>query len=375
MRSRLRFLSLVLSILSLSVIIGCNDQLDLENSTTPLALGMDLDSKDRFRFYSTSPVFSESIKKKSQETNVLAESLRQSRAGQDSQSAGATQGRNYQVILVGRRMLEHEGWFKMMDVLYRDSKNTVADRMIAVDGPVSEVIYLSPPDQPLVPVLLRGMVDTKNDRSETVKTTAQEFHRQMFEKGLTPFIAEIKVVNKKIRVTGIALLNKQGKYVASLRPQETTLLAILQKNIKPGISLSFQIPDEPKTGPFSTDMVSFTPSKLKTTIKTDYKSDRFKFDIHIKGNIGLSERLFPYDVDNNAEDLQKKIAQQMKEQLEAIVHKIQQHKIDPIGLGLYARAYEYKAYKKVEDHWGEALADADINITVDLTIGAMGPVQ
>lgn len=165
---------------------ACTDQLSLEEAATPLALGMDLDENEKFHFYSSIPVFSKNIKKKGQEIAGEADTLRQSRSIQDAQTGGSNQGRNYQVVLLGRHFLKYEDWFPMLDVLFRDARNTVTDRVIAVDGPVKDLIYLNPPDQPLLPILLRNMIDTKTKRSETYATTVQEFHRQFYDKGLTP---------------------------------------------------------------------------------------------------------------------------------------------------------------------------------------------
>ncbi|WP_173194298.1 Ger(x)C family spore germination C-terminal domain-containing protein [Paenibacillus alginolyticus] len=53
--------------------------------------------------------------------------------------------------------------------------------------------------------------------------------------------------------------------------------------------------------------------------------------------------------------MENKITIQVQKQLESLIHKIQADKIDPMGLGLYARAHEYSHFKKVEDNWGETL--------------------
>jgi Ger(x)C family germination protein len=372
-------LRLVYSCLMLLVVCltssACSDQLDLENAATPLALGMDMDENEQFHFYSSIPVFSKSIKKKSQENFGAADTLRQSRSLQDAHTGGSIQGRNYQVILLGRQFLNYEDWFPMLDVLIRDARNTVTDRIIAVDGPVKDVIYLNPPDQPSVSILLRNMIDTKTKKSETYSTTVQEFHRQFYDKGLTSYIAEVKVINKKIVLKGSALLNQRGKYVLSLGAQDTILLNILQKQADAGYSLSYRIPDVPIKAPFATNMVSFTGGKVKLKIKTAYENDKFKFDIHVKTTIGLSEQLFPLDISHDSKKLEKKLNSLMEQQYDTLIAKLQKNKIDPIGLGVYARAYHYKQFMEVEDHWGEALADADINVKVYLTIGATGPIR
>ncbi|MDQ8737050.1 Ger(x)C family spore germination C-terminal domain-containing protein [Paenibacillus sp. LHD-38] len=63
------------------------------------------------------------------------------------------------------------------------------------------------------------------------------------------------------------------------------------------------------------------------------KNEKFIFDIHIKSKVGLSEHLFPFDVEQNADKLEKLTSELMQQQIEALVRKIQKHKIDPIGLG------------------------------------------
>ncbi|WP_053377081.1 Ger(x)C family spore germination protein [Paenibacillus sp. FJAT-27812] len=362
---------LLLTVLTLS---GCSDQLNLENAATPLAFGIDLDKNDKLQYFSTMPVYSRKKDRQSQQSSGTTNTLRQAKTRQDAFTAGNWQGRNLKVILIGKRLVQHEGWFEMLDVLFRDARNTVMDRVVIVDGKVSELFYLNNVEQPQMPILIRGMVDTKSKKSETYATTVQELHRQFYEKGVTPYMAEVKMTKKDIGLEGSALLNQKGKYVASLNAQETVLLSLLQKKAAPGVSLSYRIPSEPKTGPFATDIISFSASKIKTKIKTSYHNDRFQFDFRINMTITLFERLFTFDVSNEDNKLEQLIGKQMNAEIEKIIKKVQKHQIDPIGLGVHARAFEYEAYKKVEDRWGEAVQDAVINVKLELSIGSMGPV-
>ncbi|WP_028549620.1 Ger(x)C family spore germination protein [Paenibacillus sp. UNC451MF] len=366
----------ILSIAAVLLLTGCSDRTDLEDATIPLALGLDLDENNKFHVYITSPEFSKSVKKKHHEISEPADTLRQSRIGQDAHSAGAFQGRKYQVVLLGQRLLQQENWFRMLDVLFRDSKNTVTDRVIAINGSISKLIELNPPDEPYLPLLLKGMIDTKSARSETVKTTVQELHRQIFETGITPSIAEVKLAeNNDIRLNGTMLLDHKGKYATTLNAQETVLLKLLQKEARKSSSLSFTVPGIPKTGPFQTNMISLSTEGARTKIKTSYGDDKFQFQFTVHIPAVLSEKVFPYNLRKNGNQLDTIIAKQAQLQFENLIKKIQQHKIDPIGLGLYARAYHYKQFAQVEDHWGEALAKADIHVSVNVTFKAMGPVK
>ncbi|MNR51844.1 hypothetical protein D3C85_1715820 [compost metagenome] len=88
--------------------------------------------------------------------------------------------------------------------------------------------------------------------------------------------------------------------------------------------------------------------------------------------ISIKERLFPYDVEHNAPELEKDIEEELQKQFSQLIKKIQSAKIDPIGLGLYARAHEYSQYKKVQDHWGETLSNSEVNVKVKVKIQSMG---
>lgn len=370
-------LKYILSIAALCLLLpGCNDRLNLEDASLPLALGMDLNEKQKFQFYISAPIFSKDIKKKSREVSGTAKSLRESRAKQDAQLPGSVHGRNFQVIVIGKRMLQHNDWFPMLDVIYRDSRNTISDRMIMADGRVADIIYVNSPDQPAVPVFLRGLIDSGAARGETVKTTAMDLHRQFFDKGMTPFISEIKLrPDNKITLKGTALLTRRGKYAASLNFQETVLLLILRDEVKRGMTLSYTIPIEPRQGPFATDRLSFSLGKTGAAIQTAYKEGRFHFRIKVKSTINISEEQFQRSVWNRSEELARNIEKKMKEDFERLLRKCQQSQVDPVGFGIYARAFEYPHFKKVQDQWGKELSRAAFDVDARVKIESMGPIK
>ena len=63
--------------------------------------------------------------------------------------------------------------------------------MVAVDGPISSVIYNNFKDKPALPEYLTDLINTNKLQSDRF-TTFHEFHRQTFNKGITPAISEIK---------------------------------------------------------------------------------------------------------------------------------------------------------------------------------------
>ncbi|MBP1995135.1 Ger(x)C family spore germination protein [Paenibacillus eucommiae] len=370
-----RLTGFLLIVMVVAIVPGCYDRLDLEEASSPFLVGYDLDENNNMIVYVTDPVFSKNVGKKTHEIRVEASTSRDARDKEDARSPGVVHGRKIQIILIGKRMLEHADWFRILDVFFRDARNSLTPRVVAYNGPLSEIIYLNPKDQPMMPMLLTGMVDTKSSRSETVKTTLQELHRQMFEKGMTPYIPEVKVEKKEIVLQGTTLLDHKGKFATALTTQETVLLQMLQKEAKKTVSLTIPIPGKKKIGPFHTDRLSFNTQKVQTQIKTSYPQDHFQFDIHVKMRVTLTEVLFAHKLQDQEEQLEKMLTGQVQKQMDNLISRLKKHRIDPIGLGLHARAHEYEHYKKAEDHWGEAIAESDIKVVVSVEIGSGGPVK
>ena len=125
---------------------------------------------------------------------------------------------------------------------------------------------------------------------------------------------------------------------------------------------------------FHKNVMSFQASKVKTKIKTGFKKNTFRFDVKVNMNVNIVERIFPEDKVKK-EELVKLMEKELQKQFTDLIKKIQKKKIDPIGLGLYARAYHYQQFKKVDNDWGKALAESDINVSVNIKVNSYGAVK
>ncbi|HDR7383750.1 spore gernimation protein [Bacillus toyonensis] len=343
---------------------GCFDQRNVEDVSLTLILGLDLDRNDNLLVYISSPVFNKEAKIKEETTGVKSATVRKARDQFDATVMALTAGSKTQVILVGKRLLKQKNWEN-----YLDPKNTVTARALAVDGPVSDVIFYSPKDKPRLPIYLTKLVDTAFLRNITVKTTLQELYEQRADKGLTANITEVKKKNK-IWVTGTALLDEKGKYKLTLKPDENKLLRILQQGTTG--EFSFTVPIKLNSDSQDKDLISFTAYGIK--VKTRY-DEHFIFNIDVKMRIGITERLFSFNTRKDAEKLQKAIETKLEADFKQLIQKIQTAKIDPIGLGEYARTYTYPEWKKVQNKWNNELAKGDVNVKVNIKIAGMGTIK
>jgi len=367
-------LRVLLVALLICLLPGCGDRIDVEDLTLALMVGLDLDDKNNLIVYMASPVFSEEARKKQEEFGVKATTFRQSRGKYDAVVTALTVGGKIQVVLVGKRLLRHPDWFPLLDVLYRDAELTVNARVVAVDGDVAEVINFFPSDKPRLALHMTKLIDTANRRNITVKTTLQQLHRQMYEPGMTPSISEVKKT-KQIEVIGTALLDEKGKYKTSLLLEENVLLHMLLIGKKGDISLTIPVTDTRKSGGIVKKRISFAVQNVSKQIKTSYRRGKFAFDIKLNMSVILLERYVPLDLEKKEKQITQMIQKQLEKEYKHLIANIQKYKIDPVGLGLYARAYQYGHWKKVQGKWGETLAKADIKVTPIVKIKASGVIK
>ncbi len=364
----------VLIVFLVAMLSGCGRNIPLEDLTIALILGIDLDDENNLIISESSPVFNKEAKKSAETYQTETKSIRESRRYFDSLSTGKVTAAKIQVLLIGKRILEHEDWFSILDTVYRNPAFSINTRVIVVDGPVSNVMFYEAKDKPQLSLYLKGVVDNNIDRTRTVIATLQTLHRQMYEKGITPSLSEIKK-DSDIKLTGVTLLDKKGKYVDTLGIQNSSLLVLLKDEQNEELTLSMpmaKLNEEP--GIFHRNELSLDVVKANIKVMTSYEQGKFHFNYKIKLAVNIIERLFPVGSVKEKE-LQKMIEKELTSRFEDVIKKIQENKIDPIGLGIHARAFQYEQYKKVEEHWGEALADSNIDVSVDVEIKSTGAIR
>lgn len=358
------------AVLLTSILSSCGYN-PIEDLTISLILGIDLDEDNNLIFSQSSPVFNKEAKKNVEVYQLKANSIRESRQYFDAIATGDVTAAKIQVLLLGKRLLEHENWFSILDTIYRNPNFSLSTKVVMVDGKVSDVIFFEPEEKAQLPLHLNEMIDNNINRTRTENTTLQVLHRYMYEKGVTPSMPEIKR-EKDIKLSGISLLDKNGKYIESLGIEESSLLLILMDEKKEELTLSFPLTTLEKDGGiFHENEISILLRKVSPKIKTKYKDGKFQFDYNITMTVSLVEQIFSSNKVTK-EELEKLIEKELESRFNKLIKKFQDLKIDPIGLGIYARAFQYDEYKKVEDDWGAAFSEAEVNVSVDVKMISLG---
>lgn len=354
------------------LISSCKDQLPLENVTLVLMVGLDLDKNDNLVIYASSPVFNKEAKEKNEVIKVTSFNIKDSRNELDTRASALISSGKIQNVLISKRILAHDDWFKLLDVFFRDPKTSETARVIAVEGSVEEIINFAPPDKRRMSMHIAKLLDTAHMRNLVQVTTLFDLHRHMYEKGITPYLTDLRKDEEDVSAAGTMLLTKKGKYAYAINNAENQLLQMLQNEKVGALTIALVLPKEKGDAIFDTGAISFYALRIKRDLKVSFEQNKFVFDIQISIPIQLTEKSFTFDVRNNAPKLEAEINQQLEAKMKSLVTKMQKHEIDPIGLGLYARAYQFKAWEHVQDEWGHAFSEAEVRIHVKTKIKNMG---
>ncbi|WP_025849778.1 Ger(x)C family spore germination protein [Paenibacillus ehimensis] len=369
MKRRLIF---VLTLTLLLVVPGCGRRMYLENRQIILMTGADLNNDQRLTVYTSTPVFSVEAKQKYNISETSADTLRQARSKLDAMSTGPLASGKIQTVLIGKKLLQRPDMLHYMDVFMRDPKSEINANILAVDGPVKDIMYANMKDKGRPGVVLKEQTEAAFSSRTAVKTIMQEFHQQLLDPRRTPAMTEVKLSGNEIVVTGTALLSKEGAYATSLNNEESALLLLLQQRKGQPFPFTFHIPPKKIKAAEHLAFLSLEIGDTQYDIKVRHENSRFAFDIRMKIKVNLTERLFEYDLEKDKKPLEQALQQEMTKKFEALIAKIQKHRIDPIGLGVYAKAFQFAQWKKVENDWGKALAEAKIRVMPDVVIQSSG---
>jgi Ger(x)C family germination protein len=354
------------------VLSGCGDQIYLERSDIILMLGIDLDENNQLTVYASIPVFSTEVKKNYHVLKVKAKSLREARYQLDSLSQGSIMKGKIQVILLGKKLLQNRSVLPYLDVILRDPKDDLNSRVVMVNGTIDDVLHANMDDKGRLSVVLRNMIDTTFESGIIANPTLQQFNAQHLDDRFTPMIPEIRVKNKELKISGMSLLTRDGKYITSLNLHESPLALVLQTFFTKQIPISLYISSNKIKKKTELRHISIGIKNIKRKITTRIVNNQYQFDVHYTIRADLVERMFFLDSESHPHLLKKIIEQQLNYELNKFIRRTQENEIDPIGFGVYARANHYKHWKKIQKHWCQEYAKAKIQITSNVIIDNTG---
>ncbi|WP_158289246.1 Ger(x)C family spore germination protein [Paenibacillus flagellatus] len=345
---------------------GCADYNELDKLDLVLALGFDRTEDGDLQVTGISPVFSESAKTKQDVFRVQSRSLRESREKMNAVSNGTVVAGKVQMVLVGKRLLEHTTLFPHLDIMYRDAKTTTNAYLVAVDGTVSELMTASYPGKPAVQMYLRNMMDSAVRNGLTANVTLQKYHYMYYDRGSTAFLPEIARRGSELTVNGVALLNARDRYEMSLNRTETKQLLMLRNEAEFPMMLTADLPANGKRLP-----VSFSVKKARPRFRIEWQKTphiRVSLDLHAE----VTEYPSESELTKSIPELERNISRYFDRELSALLRKLQEHRVEPIGIGGRIRSLQHGRWKTIGENWPDTFAQSKVTVRTNVVIKRHG---
>ncbi|PGS67954.1 Ger(x)C family spore germination protein [Bacillus cereus] len=360
-------------------LIGCSQRIPLEKVSLILLIGLDRTPNGEMKVGTSIPLFHHKKQKDTVEHWVHASTIYEGFSKIDTKLTGYVTSSKAEVILIGKKFAQEENWIQALDSSYRDPYATINAKVVLVDGSAEDIFKIHRPDKPPLPSYISGVIESSIQNNQSVSSTIQQLMREQNEQGMTQAVPIIKKTKNEIDTVGIAFLNRKGKYLTHIPKKDVKFFNLINKQKSSGrMILHLELP--PKKSNKKTNTSIFVQNATRK-IDVNFKNGKFVFNLDINANVALVEKTNAnlikehYDNKKNINNLENATEKEINKELQNMLDEIQQNKIDPIGLSLYARAFQYKEWKKRKEDWLQALAEAKINVKTHVKIKDTGTIR
>lgn len=366
-----RWTTLIIILCCTLLLSACGDRVYLERTDIILTLGIDLNEKNQITFYAVIPTFDEAVKEQENDFKVTAQSLQEATLLFDALSQGKIVKGKIETILIGKKFLQNKNVIPYLDSIFRDPKNDLNSRVVMVDGSVEDILQLKN-KKGNISVTIYNMIEKINDIG-IASPNLQQFAAMNIDQRVTPTLPVLKVVNQQLKITGEALLDKNGKYISSLNLKESALLLCLQYIFREQFPITISLNSNADQLP-SKDLkkVSIRVTNNHQKIKTTVNHNRFHFDVWLTLYVSIVERTFPVELNTNLPQVTPLLERQFNHDLEKLTMKLQKLGVDPAGFGIHAKVQQYDQWKKVQDNWPATFSQATVNFDTNFIIRNIG---
>lgn len=360
-------------------LIGCSQRIPLEKVSLILLIGLDKAPNGDIKVGTSIPLFHHKQQKSTIEHWTHASTVYTGFSKIDTKLTGYMTASKAEIILIGKKLAKEENWLQELDSSYRDPYATINTKVILVDGPTEEIFKIHKPSKPSLSSYINGVIESSIQNNQSVSSTIQQLMREQNEEGMTQTVPIIKKTKNEIDTVGIAFLNRKEKYLTHIPKKDVKFFNLINKP-KSNDRMILHLALPPKKSNKKTNTSIFVQNATRK-VDVDFQNGKFIFNFNIYANVALIEKTNAnlinghYDNKKNINNLESAIQKEINSKLQNMLHDIQQNKIDPIGLSLYARAFQYKEWKKRKGDWLQALAEAKINVKTHVKIKDTGTIR
>ncbi|HOQ09931.1 MAG TPA: Ger(x)C family spore germination protein [Syntrophomonadaceae bacterium] len=371
------FLGMIM--LTLLLVNGCGNMIDVEQTAIGAGLGVDLDDQGKIVFFAqfNRPInIQESGISKAQSDIFVGTGKTPTQAARD-------------IILTIPRMplWSHSDVFVLGETLSRTDLAYMADflarnRNIRKDALIMLAYQATPYEVFLAesPMALssRGLVDLLRIQEERfgiyTPVSCNEFLAKLAEPGVDPVIPQVTVAYRDdrplITLDGMAVF-RQNRLVGSLNELESRGYRWLNSNKKMGGLL---VLDNPLPG---LNYVTLEVNRFSSYTRPRLEGNSLIMDIEVKALLNLYDQGGLIDVQSveNIEELEILAAREIERQVRACINKAQQLNGDILGWGQKVYRYYPQVWTTLENSWYEIFPQVSARVNVQTEIRKQGQLS
>ncbi|HIW32022.1 MAG TPA: Ger(x)C family spore germination protein [Candidatus Paenibacillus intestinavium] len=361
-------------VISSCLLTGCWDTHLLKDNN--LVLGVGLDATDEGKILNTSVIRLLSLEGggKSASTNVIynatGNTLREIRVDIEKQLGGEYAANKMQVLAIGEELAK-EDIYPILDILYRDPRNSLGAKIVITKGTAKELLQIKKSKEVFISEKLTKAVKGAEENTLVPIETLQSICPNLFDPGkdfALPYV--IRKDSDSFDIVGIALFHGEKYTGKVLEGQNATVLLYLngEKGDVGRLVLKVNPEEEQHQDQYISVNTFLKSQSLKVNVDNDHK---ITVDINVKLNITVIE--YPKDgmfSDGEIKKLNKIISDQLTENASMVIKELQLVNCDYFGIGRKIMAYHPKTWSLMD--WEETFPTIAINAKIEAKITGNG---
>ncbi|MDI6706861.1 MAG: Ger(x)C family spore germination protein [Bacillota bacterium] len=369
-----RLIIMVIISISMTVLSGCWDRMEIGSITFPVAMAMDRNAQtgmiDLYAQVVKTSVGPEGQMVKTFETlESSGRTLSQAMYRMTDRAEQRISWKHINVIVISENFARH-GLAEVMDLLSRFTQIRDTSYLLVTDENLKELLQGNPKVDIGIPTPLAAITISGERTAKTKVVSLKDFFSAYLSEGREPVIPKVSIAQRegdRIQLEFNELgVFKRDKLVGFITQEETMgLLWVVQKTT----SGNLMIPcSSGKNG-----IISINPLQTRSRIIPDI-TDKLRITIEVKAEYSLIEMTCPVVMTtNNVNEINRKVEEYVKKRIEQTIERTRKEfNLDVFGFGerVYRKYPQY--WYENKDNWMEIYKDTEFKITVQAQMRRTG---
>ncbi|MEK0317047.1 Ger(x)C family spore germination protein [Cohnella sp. 56] len=293
-------------------------------------------------------------------------------------------GSHLRLLVIGED-LAREGIARLLDLLSRDHELRTDFYIVIAKGISAKDVLqiLTPLEKIPSDKLYSSLVSSQRNWGVTATVDLHQLIYDLVDKGKDPVLAGLRVLGNpelgqtemnfqsasppaKLRYQSLAVFRKD-KLVGWLNEEQSKGYNYVSGELQ---STIVRLPC-PEGGQLAIEIIN-THHRIKGKVE----DGRPRIDVRLdaEGNIGEMECAMNLQTPQSIRWLESKLDEQLENSMKSVIAQAKAYRADIFGFGSAIHRADFRAWRRLEDHWEEAFAELPVHIAVRAKIRRTGSV-